>query len=112
MQLLIGIGLYCLLHILIWFSCNTQFMTSKWADSSLIIALLLSIPITLTGYYAAKLTYQSVGSAWNIRFIAFGLSYLVFPILTYWLLNESMFTPKTVVCIMLSFLILWIQLYF
>jgi hypothetical protein len=35
----------------------------------------------------------------------------VFPILTWWLLKESMFTPKTMVCIALSFLIVCIQVF-
>jgi hypothetical protein len=38
------------------------------------------------------------------------MSYLTFPLLTWWLLNESMFTMKTMLCVTLSFMIIAIQL--
>jgi hypothetical protein len=41
--------------------------------------------------------------------VAFGISYLIFPALTWYFLNESMFTWKTMTCILLSFIILYIQ---
>lgn len=111
MKLVTGIGLFCILHILLWFSCNMQFLKNGWEEKAFLIALLLSVPITICGFFAAKYTYMAVGTAWSVRFIAFGISYLVFPVLTWWLLKESMFTTKTMVCIMLSFIILLVQLF-
>ena len=72
-----------------------------------------SLPISLCAYYASRLGYSELGdSAWGVRFLAFGTSYLVFPVLTYILLGESMFTLKTGVCIFLSILIISIQIWF
>tara|TARA_Y100000034_G_scaffold104954_1_gene131891 strand:+ start:89 stop:364 length:276 start_codon:yes stop_codon:yes gene_type:complete len=88
-----------------------QFLKNGWENRAFLVALLLSVPITLCGFFAAKYTYAAVGTAWSVRFIAFGISYLVFPVLTWWLLKESMFTTKTMVCIMLSFIILLVQLF-
>jgi len=38
------------------------------------------------------------------------LSYLTFPLLTWYFLHESMFTAKTMVCVGLAFVIALIQL--
>ncbi len=47
---------------------------------------------------------------WGPRLLIFGMSYLTFPLLTWYYMNESMFTPKTLVCVILSFAIVAIQL--
>ena len=49
--------------------------------------------------------------AWAARMLGFGMSYLTFPFLTWWLLNESMFTTKTMLCVFLSIMIVGIQLF-
>ena len=72
----------------------------------------LAIPTSLAAYYASRFTYAALDEqVWAVRFIGFGTSYLVFPLLTWWLLKESMFTPKTLICIMLSMLIIAIQVF-
>ena len=111
-KLIAGIGCFVALHTLVWFSTNLQFVDDKLADKSFQIMLGCSIPISLLAYYGSRFTYDAVEqSAWSVRFIAFGTSYLVFPVLTWWMLKESMLTPKTITCIGLSFLILGIQLF-
>ena len=111
-KLLIGIGLFILLHCLVWFTTNLQFIEHPIATKSLLISLLLSIPCTLCAYYGTRYVYAALSeSAWAVRFVGFGVSYLVFPTLTWWLLKESMFTPKTMVCIALSVVIVCIQVF-
>tara|TARA_R110002060_G_scaffold2728_3_gene4468 strand:- start:92 stop:451 length:360 start_codon:yes stop_codon:yes gene_type:complete len=111
-QLSLGIGLFIIMHILVWFSGFLQFVNEYWESKSLIIALLLSLPITTAAYYAAQTLYGTFeNSAWAVRFIGFGTSYLVFPLLTWVFLNESVFTPKMMVCIVLSLLIISIQIF-
>lgn len=69
----------------------------------------------ITGYlfwHAWRITSTCTESVWSARFVGFGASYMVFPLLTYFLLGESMFEPKTLICIALSVLILLVQLYF
>ena len=107
-------GIACLVgvHTLVWFSTNLQFVDSKLAEKSLQISLALGIPISALAYFGSRFTYESLeNSAWAVRFVAFGTSYLVFPFLTWWMLKESMFTPKTLICIMLSVLIVAIQIF-
>ena len=48
---------------------------------------------------------------WTSRFVAFSLSYLTFPLMTWWYLGESMFTTKTLVCSILAFLIITTQIF-
>ena len=48
---------------------------------------------------------------WGARFLGFSASWLVFPLLTWALMGESMFTTKTLVCMALSFAIMAVQIY-
>ena len=110
--LLIALCLFLVTHSLVWFSVNLQFVSGEWADKSLLITLVIGIPTSLAAYYASRYGYMALEeSAWGVRFLGFGTSYLVFPILTWFLLGESMFTLKTTICIFLSVLILLIQIF-
>ena len=103
---------FILLHIMVWFSANLQLVNNHWAEKSIWVALSLSIPISLLAYFGTRFGYGALGdSAWGVRFLAFSLSYLIFPFLTWYLLGESMFTIKTMLCVVLSFAILAIQLF-
>ena len=70
----------------------------------------MSIPISYLYFYAwTHFVNVSNGSVWSARFIFFGLSYFVYPIMAYVFLNESPFTVKTALCTLLSVIILVIQ---
>lgn len=100
------------LHLMVWFSANLQLVSQYWEQKSIYITVSLALPITLLAYHGTRLGYNALGeSAWGVRFFAFALSYLVFPFLTYYFLNESMFTLKTTLCVTLSFAILAIQIF-
>lgn len=101
-----------LLHVLVWFSTNLQFMSTGWATKSIWVSLFLAIPISMLAYFGSRFGYTALGdSAWGVRFLAFSLSYLTFPLMTYYFLGESMFTLKTGLCIILSCVIIFIQLF-
>lgn len=107
-----GIVLFTTLHIGVWFSTNLQFVSEDLASKSLLISLSLAIPTTLCAYFGSRFIYEALdNSAWAVRFIGFGTSYLIFPALTWILLKESMLTPKTMLCIFLSFVIVCIQVF-
>lgn len=109
--------LYCFfcflfLHIGVWFSANLQLVNKDLSGKSFLIMLALAIPTSILAYYGTRFGFTAFDqSAWGVRFFAFCISYLVFPVLTWWLLGESMFTMKTMLCVSLSFVILAIQLY-
>ena len=104
--------LLSIMHVMVWWSINLQFVNEEWKGKSLIVTLILSLPISFMSWYAARMTYDALDeTAWGVRFLSFGVSYLVFPILTWIILRESMFTPKTMICIGLSALIIAIQIF-
>ena len=110
----LGSLLIVFLHIFIWFSSNGQFMENNefFAKHSLAFAIATGPIVSVLGYFGARFIWEAMnGSLWQIRFIGFGLSYLVFPVLTWYFLGESMFTLKTGICIVLSMLIILIQVY-
>jgi len=103
---------FTMLHIMVWLSTNLQFINSSWEEKSFWITLSLAVPTSVLAYFGTRFGYTALGeSAWGVRFLAFSLSYLTFPIMTYYFLNESMFTLKTMLCIVLSCVILFIQLF-
>ena len=111
MKLFYSILVFLLMHVLAWFSSNSQFISETWKDKSLLISIIISVPLSLCAYYGTKLGYEPLGSsAWGVRFIAFGISYLVFPVLTYYMLGVSMFTLKTMICIFLSIIMIAVQI--
>ncbi len=113
--LLTGSLYIVLIHILVWFSSNGQFIknNSFFSNYALLFAMCAGPVIGFLGYHGSRLIYYALeGSVWQIRFIGFGLSYLVFPVLTWLILGETMFTAKTMVCIFLSLMIIFIQVYF
>ena len=109
--LILGTGLFLLGQGLVWFQTNSQLVWDWWKDKPLIAAAVFSLPISLAFWYATKYVYEATGELWTARYIAFGVSYITFPLLTHYFLNESMFTPKTLVCTGLAVLIMGIQFY-
>ena len=110
-NIMAGIGLFILGHIFAWFQLNSQFVWEWWQDKPFVAVGIYSIPVGTCFWYATKLIVDETGAAWSSRFLGFAASYFVFPLLTYALLNESMFTPKTLTCIFLSCLIIAVQLF-
>ena len=110
MNVILGVGSLILVHILVWMTTNLQ-LVEGWKDSNKIwwVIVGLAIPTSVLAAYATRMLYISLDSAWSIRFVGFGTSYLVFPIMTWALLGESMFSLKTLLCIVLSIVILMIQ---
>ena len=111
-NMLYSILCFIALHVMVWFSANLQLVNEYWAQRAVYVSLTLAIPTTLLAFYGTRFGYAALDeSAWGVRFLAFSLSYLIFPIFTYYFLGESMFTIKTMICIALSFAILGIQLF-
>ena len=111
-SVLYGTILFVAMHICVWVSTNLQFVKPELRDKSIIVSLCLAIPTTLLAYYAARFLYDGLEETlWSVRFIGFGVSYFVFPILTWSIMGESMFTVKTMLCVFLSLVIVGIQLF-
>ena len=103
--------LILLSQVAIWFSTNSQLVDGWDKSKALYLNIFLAIPISLLTFHATKYGFSSMGSLWSVRLLAFGLSYLSFPVLTWVFLGESPFNPRTMICIILSMIIILIQLF-
>ena len=111
MSLIFGSLMFLIGQILVWFQTNSQLIWEWWKDKPIATSLIYALPISLFFWYGTKYIYESTSELWTVRLVGFGMSYLTFPILTHYFLNESMFTPKTLICTGLAFLIVGIQFF-
>ena len=111
LNLLLSMALYITGHTLVWFNMNSQFVWEYWRDRPMLSVFIYAIPTSLCFWYATRIAYYEMDNLWGPRFLAFSMSWLTFPLFTWYFLNESMFTPKTLTCIALSILIISIQLF-
>jgi len=108
--IVLTIGIFLLNNILIWYQLNSQ-LVWDWAKGtkSMWIMSLLGIPISLMFWYATKVGYEGFGNLWAVRFMGFATSMLTFPVMTWLYLGETI-TLKTLVTILLAFIIMLLQL--
>ncbi len=112
MKLALGVAIFIIGQILGWFQLNLQKYSEWWEDKPLFSAILIGIPTSIAFWYAWKLVSEATGSVWSARFIGSSSGFVVFPVLTWFLLGESMFTLKTLVCLSLAILIILIQIFY
>ena len=110
MQVINLMLLFIALHIVVWYSANLQLVVSG-QPKMVLISILIGIPASVLAFYATKIGHAYYDSLWTVRLIGFGASYLIFPIMTYFYLDESPFNTKTMICIALSFMIIGVQLF-
>jgi hypothetical protein len=111
-KLLLGIALYTVGQTMGWYQLNLQKMFVWWRDKPLASAIILGIPTSISFWYAWRMISEETGSVWTARFIGSSTGFVVFPILTWFMLGESMFTTKTILCLSLSILIILIQIFY
>ena len=108
--IVLTIGIFLLNNILIWYQLNSQ-LVWDWAKGtkSMWIMSLMGIPISLLFWWATKVGYEGFGNLWAVRFMGFATSMLTFPVMTWLYLGETI-TLKTLVTILLAFIIMLLQL--
>ena len=108
--MLYTIFLFVVANIIIWYQLNSQ-LVWEWAKGtkSMWIMSLLGIPISLLFWLCTKWGYLGFGNLWAVRWLAFGSSMLVFPLMTYFYLGEVI-TLKTLISIILALIIMILQL--
>ena len=112
-DMLLSIVFFILGHTLGWFAGNSQLVWEYWEDKPILATLIFGTPAGLLFWYGTKYCFLATGGElWSVRFIAAVFSYVTFPILTWYFLGESIFTPKTMICIFLALMILFVQLYY
>ena len=109
-HILLTIILFIVGNIIVWYQLNSQ-LVWDWAkgNKSMWIMSLLGIPISLLFWLCTKWGYLGFGNLWAVRWLAFGSSMLVFPLMTYFYLGEAI-TLKTLISIILALIIMILQL--
>lgn len=108
-DMLVAMCCFVVAHIFAWYTHNAQFVWDFWSEKPILSNILFGIPAGLLFWYGTKYAMQASDLLWTVRFIAFSLSYVAFPVMTWYYMNESMFTTKTLICSILAFLIIVVQ---
>ena len=95
-----------------WFQLNSQYLWEWWRGKAFISAIVWGIPCSMLFYYAWTTAADTMESVWSARFLGSSVGIFMFPVVTYYLLGESMFTTKTMICFMLALMIVLIQIFF
>ena len=108
---LVIIGLFTIAQTIAWFQLNSQFMWDWWKDRYLLATFLFGVPTSLFFWHAWRYATIEFHSVWSARFIGSSAGILVFTVLSWTLLGESIFAPKTFICLLLAVAIIIIQLF-
>ena len=112
-EMLYAISFFIAGHTIGWFAGNSQLVWEWWQNKPFLACLVFGIPASIFFWYGTKFCFVATGGElWSVRFIAAVFSYVTFPLLTWYFLGESIFTPKTVICIILAISILFVQLWY
>ena len=106
-KLLMGLVISFVGHIIAWFHMQGQFKY-EWARSIWWVVL-GGIPIILCFYYGTRWYYEYFNNYWYVRPIGFGMATLIFGIMT-WLILDELPDTRTIICLILSVIIIIIQL--
>ena len=106
-KLLMAMTICFLGHIIAWFHMQGQFKY-EWARSIWWVVL-GGIPISLCFYYGTRWYYEYFNNYWYVRPIGFGMATLIFGIMT-WLILDELPDTRTIICLILSVIIIIIQL--
>ena len=106
----IGLLLYFLSHIIIWFQVNGQFIW-VWAKDNPFILSLAGVPISLGYIYASRYAFVAFDELlWPGRLLGFALGIISFTVLTNYYMGEGI-TPKVLVSLVLAIALVCIQVF-
>tara|TARA_Y100001963_G_scaffold155035_1_gene245134 strand:- start:1963 stop:2307 length:345 start_codon:yes stop_codon:yes gene_type:complete len=110
-KLALGILFFAIGNVIAWFQFNAQFVWPWWKDKPWVTQFLFAVPMGLSFWYAVKNIVEHSGALWTSKLVGFGVGNVVFAIMTYVLMRESMFTAKTMTCLALSSMIIGVQIF-
>lgn len=110
MALLIGMLLMLLAQILTFYQLQGQ-LKYQWFKDNYWVIVLMGIPISMMYMESVRRIITHYGGLlWPSRLIGFGIGVVVFAILSQLLFGENL-TTKTMVCLILSGVIILIQIF-
>ena len=109
-NILTGIILFVITHIIIWFQVNGQFVW-PWAKDHPWTMAVLGLPISYVLIIATKYVVAGFdGLLWPGRLLGFGLGMIIMAILTWYILGEGIST-KTLVSLTLAVTLVMLQVF-
>ncbi len=110
MRILIGILLFTSAQVLAWFQSNSGIIGEPFKSNYFLIALFFGPIVAVMFSYATIQLYEEM-QLWSIRFLTFGIGYLVFIPLTWYFLGEEVFTLKNAISFSLCVVLISIQFF-
>jgi hypothetical protein len=108
-NLIISFIIIVIAQSITYLQLQSQFFCN-WTKEHPIIMSLFGFPISLLLIYFTKYCALAFnGEVWPGRLIGFAVGAIVFALLSHFVMNEP-FTPKTIVCLVLSGAILLVQI--
>jgi hypothetical protein len=109
-KLLIGIVFGVLAQVLTFFQLQGQ-LKYEWFKNNYWLVVLMGIPVSMLFMFSVKnMVLAYGGEMWPSRLIGFSIGAIVFTYFSWSIFNEPL-TLKTIICLMLSFSILSVQLF-
>jgi len=108
-----AIAVFCFTmgNILGWYSSNLQFVSEFWKEKVFLSILTFGIPSLAFYWFGSKHAMIAVPELWTVRFVGFTMSYLAFPIMTWYYMGESPFSIKNMICIFFALCIILTQFF-
>ena len=109
--IIVAMLIFLFAQICAWFQSNSGII-GGWLEENYVYTALLCGPIVALSFaYGTKLMYGADVSLWSIRFITFGLGYMIFIPLTWYFLGEEIITVKNIVSLCLCVTLMLVQAY-
>lgn len=108
-DLVIGVVLFFVAHLLTFFQLNGQFLKNDWFRKNEFIVALSGVILSYFYMYGTKYTVSGTdGLLWPARFIGFGVGMAIYAFAVSYFFNEGI-TPKTMVSLVLALALICVQ---
>jgi hypothetical protein len=108
-SILLAILLYAIGQTMVWVQSNGQFFWDFFKKNPLLISF-IGVPVSYVFIRATSMSYEGFGQLWPGRMIGFATGIIIFAILSWSIMGESI-SPKTAICLILSAAIIYVQLF-
>jgi phosphatidylserine synthase len=110
-SLFLGIFLFIVGQIAVWFQTNGQFI-SPWMKNNPIMMAFIGVPISFAYIFATTYIVEYYeGDLWPSRLIGFAAGIVSFSFLTYIYMGEGL-SLKTLITLILAIIIVLIQVFY
>jgi hypothetical protein len=109
-DLLLGVFLFTIAHILTFYQLNGQFIW-KWFQKNEWVIILSGVILSVFYIWGTKYTVSGTGNLlWPARFVGFGVGMVIYSILVNHHFNEGI-NSKTIISLILCVILICIQIF-